>query len=418
MHPKPHHKWVIFFFASLLFVLSQFYRATIAVITPQLIDDLALSTRQVSLMSAAFFYAFAAMQIPLAVYLDTLGAKKVMIVLNSVAIAGVITFAAAPSSRMLIAGRVLLGIGMACNLMGTLKLIATWFSPRRFATLAAVVFSMGTAGNIMATTPLVYLVEWIGWRFSFLLVGVLNFILIMVFVRVVDDTPEPPSPQETPRKGLSKTLAGITELLSIKDYWIISLGSFCRYGIFAAIQGLYAGPYLMFVMDLKPVTVGNIILSMNIGIICGGPLFGWISDRLIHSRKWVIIPGLTGFGTMVWVLATLSPGAGIVSLAALFFMVGFFSSSGGIMYPHIKERMPPEKSGMAMTGINFFTMIGPAVFLQGLGVVMQTLHSENAWSADAFQHAFLICGSCLMGVALLYAFTSGKQSLSWERYND
>ncbi|MEJ2097448.1 MAG: MFS transporter [Deltaproteobacteria bacterium] len=392
MHRKPHHKWVIFLFASLLFVLSQFYRATIAVITPQLIDDLALSTRQVSLMSAAFFYAFAAMQIPLAVYLDTLGAKKVMIVLNSVAIAGVVTFA--------------------------LKLIATWFSPRRFATLAAVVFSMGTAGNIMATTPLVYLVEWIGWRFSFLLVGVLNFILIMVFVRVVDDTPEPPSPQEAPRKGLSKTLAGITELLSIKDYWIISLGSFCRYGIFAAIQGLYAGPYLMFVMDLKPVTVGNIILSMNIGIICGGPLFGWISDRLIHSRKWVIIPGLTGFGTMVWVLATLSPGAGIVSLAALFFMVGFFSSSGGIMYPHIKERMPPEKSGMAMTGINFFTMIGPAVFLQGLGVVMQTLHSENAWSADAFQHAFLICGSCLMGVALLYVFTSGKRSLSWERYND
>ena len=37
------------------------------------------------------------------------------------------------------------------------------------------------------------------------------------------------------------------------------------------------------------------------------------------------------------------------------------------MYPHIKELVPPEMSGAAMTGINFFTMIGPALFPPGAG---------------------------------------------------
>jgi fucose permease len=57
-------------------------------------------------------------------------------------------------------------------------------------------------------------------------------------------------------------------------------------------------------------------------------------------------------------------------LFALFFGFGFSSSSGQIMYAHIKERMPLKNAGTAMTGINFFTMIGVAFFLHGLGWVI------------------------------------------------
>jgi hypothetical protein len=54
------------------------------------------------------------------------------------------------SAVTLIVGRLLLGVGMACNLMGPLKLITTWFSPLHFATLFAILVSVGTAGNIAA----------------------------------------------------------------------------------------------------------------------------------------------------------------------------------------------------------------------------------------------------------------------------
>ena len=412
MKHKLSQRWVIFLVASMLFVLSQFYRATIDVITPQLIADLSLNTREVSLMSAAFFYAFAIMQIPIAVYLDHIGAKRTMVALNLIAIAGAVTFAAASSSHMLIIGRILLGIGMACNLMGTLKLTATWFSPRQFATLAAVVFSMGTAGNILATTPLVYLAQSLGWRFAFLLVALINLLLITYFSRTVHDAPETAPAGHSPHQRLAETLAGIVTLFKIRDYWIISLGTFCRYGILAAVQGLYAGPYLMFVMEFEPITVGNIILGMNLGIICGGPIFGWISDRKLRSRKWVIVPGLLGFGSILAILAVLPPGSRVFTLTVLFFTLGFFNSSAGIMYPHIKDRMPLEKAGMAMTGINFFTMIGPAVFLQGLGIFMQTMYPENAWSPMAFQHVFGICAFCLVFAAALYVLTSDKAPVS------
>ncbi len=116
-------RWAIFFMACLLFVLSQFYRASIAVITPDLIADLELDVNDLSLISASFFYAFAVMQIPISMYLDAIGPRIAMTALSLLGVAGALVFAWGDTVGSLVAGRLLLGAGTACSLMGTLKLI-------------------------------------------------------------------------------------------------------------------------------------------------------------------------------------------------------------------------------------------------------------------------------------------------------
>ena len=163
-----HRRWVIYFISCLLFVFSQFYRSSVAVISPNLVEELNLDTEELGFISAAFFYAFAAMQIPVGLYLDSLGPRIFMTALSLVAVVGAVVFACGESAAALIAGRILLGMGMACNLMGPLKLITSWFSPVYFATLIAVFGSVGTAGNIGAANPLGWLTELFGWRTTFL----------------------------------------------------------------------------------------------------------------------------------------------------------------------------------------------------------------------------------------------------------
>lgn len=41
-----------------------------------------------------------------------------------------------------------------------------------------------------------------------------------------------------------------------------------------------------------------------------------------------------------------------------------------------------------MTGVNFFTMVGVAAFLQGLGNLMQYLYPGESFGAPAFRVAF------------------------------
>ena len=59
MQPAHSRRLMIFLTASALFILSQFYRAAIAVITSEPASYRGLIAGDFSLMSAAFFYAFA-----------------------------------------------------------------------------------------------------------------------------------------------------------------------------------------------------------------------------------------------------------------------------------------------------------------------------------------------------------------------
>ena len=187
-------RWLIFGIACSLFFLSQFYRVSNAVIAPELLSDLSLDTRGLGLISASFFYAFALTQIPIGLLLDKVGPRSMMTTLSAVGIFGAIIFSWADSMALGVTGRVLMGVGMACNLMGTYKLLTLWFSPRAFATLAGLVVALGTAGNMVATTPLVILVDQIGWRSSFQFIAVINLILVFLFFVIVRDRP----PQNNP----------------------------------------------------------------------------------------------------------------------------------------------------------------------------------------------------------------------------
>jgi MFS family permease len=392
----------------LLFILSQFYRASIAVIAPNLMSDLGLDTGGLSLVSASFFYAFALMQIPISMYLDAIGPRITITCLSMVGVAGALTFACGDSIGTLVAGRLLLGVGMACNMMGALKLITLWFGPLRFATISAIILSIGTMGNMIAATPLVLMVASIGWRTTFMVFAGVNLLLAAVFFHVVRDRPKEAPYGGLPEKvstSLREILANMLLLVRQRDYWLMSVNTFCRYGIFAAVQALWAGPYLMTVMGIAPVAAGNVLLAMGIGLVVGSPVCGWLSDSWFKTRKRVIMAGLGGMGVVLAVLAILPPGIDPLLLSALFFGFGFFAGAGQIVFAHIKERMPLPLAGTAMTGVNFFTMVGSAAFLQGLGSLMQCFYPGESLGGPAFRAAFLFCAACLLFTSAIYGFT-------------
>jgi sugar phosphate permease len=405
-------RWIIFILATSHFFLSQFYRTSNAVIAPELIRDLSLNTEELGLLSASFFYGFALTQIPISVLLDKVGPRWMMTVLSLMGAVGAFLFSIADSLGFGLIGRILLGIGMASNLMGTFKLLTEWFAPLIFATLSGLVVSIGTLGNMVSATPLVMLVEQMGWRHSFQLIAGINLILTIALFMVVRDRPAQSlistSNGATPI-SLSQAFSNLGLLFKNKDYWIISVTTFVRYGTFAAFQALWAGPFLIEAMGFSAIRTGNLILLMNVGLIIGSSMWGALSDRVFKTRKGLIVFCLAIMGLILLVLATVSEKIDLFVLVLLFFGFGLVASGGMLMYPHIKDLMPQEMAGAAMAGINFFNMLGPAIFLQGLGTLMLHLYPDASRGPAAFDAAFLVCTICLAGATSLYLFAAGKK---------
>jgi sugar phosphate permease len=296
---------------------------------------------------------------------------------------------------------------MACNLMGTLKLLTLWFDPLRFATLSGVVLALGTLGNMAATSPFVLLVDWMGWREAIRVVAGVTFVLVLLFFAVVRDRPEESAEKEGdsyPQKKPSPWLRDLRLLLKNKDYWIISYGTFVRYGVFAAFQTLWTGPFLMEGIGLSPITTGHLIFLINVGLLLSGPMWGAVSDRVFKTRKWLVCWDLGVLTLLLALTACAGRDTGLTILSALFLGFGLFQP-GTLMYVQVKEIMPLRMAGTAMTGVNFFTMVGAAFFLQSLGGLMQSLYPEASRGMPAFRTAFFVCAAFMASVTILYAFT-------------
>jgi sugar phosphate permease len=397
-------RWVVLAACVPLYVCSQFYRVANAVVAPHLERELGLSSEALGALGAAFFYAFAATQVPLAVLLDRLGARACMTALSLVGAAGALVFATAGGRAGVTAGEVLLGVGMAGNLVGSMKLIAHWFSHREFATVAGTFGAIGALGSVLATTPLALAIGEIGWRRTFVALAAATAALALAFAALVRERARDAPAADAAGEAVP-VRAMIRRLLSGGDYWLMSFGAFCRYGSFVAIQALWVGPYLVEVVGLSRLQAANLLLLLNVAYVAGAPLGGWLSDRLLSSRKKLVLASLAGTALAELALALTGATTGTWTVALVLAALGVTSSFGLVIWAHVKEVMPPRMVGMAMAGVNFFNILGAAAFLHGTGWVLERSTVAGARTATGYRAAFL-ASAAMVAVALgLYALT-------------
>ncbi len=405
--PGSYRRWAIFVVGSLNFVLSMFYRVSTAVISPALVHDLGLTSGQLSDLSAAFYYAFAACQLPLGIAIDRLGPRLTMSFLAMAAVGGAVLFAVGRTPHELVAARVLLGVGMSGNMIVLLALLAVWFPVDRFAFLSGTAVAVGVLGSLLAATPLALLTVWIGWRGSFLIFAGINAAIVATFVLVARDRP---SKVSSPSRKSESLLEGLRHLVGMYSYWAISLSNFIRYGYFAALQSLWLGPFLIFGMGLGEVAAGNALFWMAIGNMVGLPLCGSISDRVLRSRKLVVLPTMLAFCAVTMSISFWTETVPWWLLLLTFFCLGFTAAPGQIMYAHIKELLPSSMVARAMTSVNLFTILGVGAMIHLLGSFMGSEPSALV-GPEGFRPLWYVGVAGLAFVSILYSLVPDSKLL-------
>ena len=364
--PSPSRKWQIFAILAGFYVVAYFYRVSAAVIAPNLQQDLGLTTEQLGNVSSALFYAFAFTQLPLGPILDRYGPRRVIFTLGLITAVGAVLLAGAQGYVGALAGRALIGLGTACVLMGSLKIYTAWFEPRQFATLAGAQIALGNFGNLLATSPLSWAATNFGWRSTFMAVALLTTCFALAVLAIVRDTPGPSG-----ALARAPLLAGWGTLARTPSFWLLGLLAFFWYGGYMAVQGLWGAPYLIRELGQNPAEAARLLLFTAVGFIIGCPLAGRLSDRLLASRKKVLLAGQLGL--LVLLSLFLGPLARLpeVLLPYVFFLFGLCVSTGPVLYAQTKELFPGPLAATAMTSINFFVVIGAALTQQVMGYIMR-----------------------------------------------
>ena len=342
----------------IVYVISQFLRNSVGVIAPNLAAEMQLSAVQIGLLSSAFFFSFAAAQIPLGVAIDRFGPKRCMIVSTAVIVLGALLFARATSADGLIAGRILLGLGASSFLMAPLAIYARWFPPERFSTLAGLHVGIGSVGVLLATAPLATAASLFGWRTSFIGVAAITVLAAIAIVLVVRDAP-PGAPRLTRGDTWHDSILGAIEAVRIPGVWRLAVINLTIHSSFVFLVGLWGGPYLTHIYGYDLQARGDFLfapaLAQMIGAVAWGPM-----DRVFGGYK---KPVLIGCGLSALALLVLA-GAGTLPFGPLllvFVVIGFSTAVIPVMLAHGKALFPPRLLGRGLTILNMASMGG--VFL-------------------------------------------------------
>jgi len=398
----------IFLTLSALFCFSMFYRALVAIISPDLVRDLHLSAEKLGILGAAFFYSFAILQIPLGPLLDRITPGIIIGFFSLTAGLGVLLFAVSESFSTALIGRVLVGAGMACALMGALKVFTVIFPRHRFATVSGMFIALGTLGSFLATSPLAYLSAKIGWRTTLVLFGLATIALAFSAFWVLRNVKPETKINVSARRCQQKTdlLQAVKIIVGSLSFWQISALAFCQYGTFIGLQGLWLGLYLIDIRGYSPMQAGHMLSVLAIGNALGSPCAGWLSDKVFPSKKAAALCGLSLYCLSMLPLLGVFALHGIFWYVVVFFLIGFFRASGMLLYGHVAELYSTDLAGTAMTWVNLFLAAGGAFFIQIMGKVIELFpHAGQVYPESAYHASFLICFISMLASLIFYAFS-------------
>jgi sugar phosphate permease len=416
-------RWLIFAILALAYFFVYFHRLSLSVVANDIVKDFDTTASVMGLLGSVYFYCYAAMQLPAGLLSDSIGPRKAVTFFLLAAAAGSLVFGLAPNIDIAFAGRVLVGVGVSMVFIPTMKILSQWFRATEFAMMAGILNAVGGVGVMAATWLLAAMTAGIGWRLSFDLIGGCTFIIVALVWLIVRDRPADkgwPSPAEIDNQGKKAPpkpaeiglLEGALSVVREKYFWPVAIWFFFDCGIFFGFGGLWGGPYLMHVYGLTRAQAGALLSMIAWGMIIGSPFLGYLSDKVLKSRKKVILICTSCLAVEMILLSLFPSGLPLPLLYIVFFLFAVFASSIVVIgFTMTKELFPVEIAGTSVGTVNLFPFLGGAVFMPVLGKVLDSWPKSATGAYDIQAYKVMLMMLAVSAVIALVCTFFMKETL-------
>ncbi len=390
-------------FSVLLFayVLSQFFRAFLAIVAGELTRDIGLDAAQLGDLSAIWFATFAVAQFPVGLALDRLGPRRTMGGFLILAVAGTAWFAAAYSFAECLAAMALIGAGCAPVLMASMYVFARIYPANRFAVLSSLMIGLGSIGNLLGAAPLAFAVEAYGWRASMGAISAVTALSCLLSFVLLRDPPV--VTHHTKSAGF---LAGVSQILRLPALWPILPIALVSYAVVIALRSLWIAPFFAQVHGFDVTQRGNAAFLMAVAMSLGALAYAPV-ERLLDDPKITSLVGGIVTGLALVVLGYFGDRSAAVALALLC-IIGAAGLSYGILMAHARMFFPVTLLGRGVTFMNFVFIAGAGLAQWLSGRFVQAGLDAHVPAATTFGQLHVAFGTCLLLACAIYVFSPAR----------
>ncbi|HET9499878.1 MAG TPA: MFS transporter [Marmoricola sp.] len=373
---------------TLVYLLAVFHRSSLAVAGLAAAARFDITASQLATFTMLQLLVYAGMQIPVGLLVDRYGSRAVLLAGATILTCAQAGFAFSQTYGQALVARLFVGMGDALTFICVLRLVNTWFAPRRIPLFVQLTGVLGQLGAIVAAVPMTWALSHVGWTRSYLGAASLGIVMVVALIVVVRD-----SPVERRMRGPALTLTEITTGLAASwrhpgtrlGFWMHFTTQFS-----ATVLGLLWGyPFFVQGEHKSPATAGLLLTLMVVAVMSAGPVLGWrITVRPWH-RSTLVLLIVTAIIT-VWTAVLAWPGSAPTwLLAVLVVVVGVGGPASMIGFDLGRTSNPPQRLASATGIINQGGFYASLVLVVAIGLILdwRTPGTSTAYTPAAFRWA-------------------------------
>jgi MFS family permease len=337
-------------------------------------------------LTAGFFYGYAVTQIFAGIIVDKFGLKKLATFSLLVAAMGMGIFTASSDIWFTMLGRIFMGIGGAFATICYLRCTASWCDKKSLAFADGSLTIGVMIGAFFAEAPLAIAISRFGLRASLeimTLIGILLAAICFLFLRDGNNI----------IANQLNLLANFKDMLRKKQNWLLTAYSGLAFAPLAVFGGLWGTPFIQASHHFLKATSSGLVSLCYIGFGIGGPLFGYLSDRIFARKKMMYIGLLISLFALIGIVYF--PGDNKYIIASLMLAMGFGTGAFMLGFAYGKEINNIALAGSIVALINSGDAILGAVTEPLIGKFLDlgyhgATKSMHIFSAHDFHLAFIL----------------------------
>ena len=387
----------VFLAFAFAYFLSTLVRAITATLSPALTAEFELEARDLGLLAGGDFLGFAFTQLPMGTWLDRHGPQRVIVCFLSIAVVGCLLFSVATHFWLLMAARVLTGIGVSACLMAPLTGYRRWLTQPMQLRSNSWMLMVGSFGLVGATLPVQWLMPYLGWRPLFWLLAAGVALSMALIAWAAPAWQSGPAAAGKPADAQPRSSdAGYSAVWRDPFFRKLAPVGFFNYGGFVAMQTLWSVPWLTRVAGYTAHEAANGLFWISVALLGSYWLWGVANPRLaqrgfpaVRLMAWGLPLAMAIFAIILIAGPAAGAGAWMIFLCA--------STVVTLAQPAVAMALPSQLAGRALSAYNLVVFAGVFVVQWGIGLLIDLFVRAGLDTVGSFRAALsVLLGCCVM----------------------
>lgn len=308
----------------------------------------------IGILSSCYYLSYVPLQLPAGILMDKYSPKRLLYISVLLCTFGAIISGFATRLMLANIAQIIIGAGSAFAFVGALRLAINWLPLYYFGIFAGFTTMLGMIGAISTDVMLISLVNNIGWKNLWYLLGLIGIfisLLLLIFVKDEPSNNENKLIINSKKQTWVEFWSVIKTLFKMRIFWINGFIGGILFLPITALGTLWGITFLLDSYSLSSTKAGLAISMIFMGMAVGAPMAGWCAKRIFEILSMIKLSCLVS--GIILTAIIFSSSYSYNSICILLFMLGFSLGPQVLVFSLARDLIDIRYSGTCVAATNF-----------------------------------------------------------------